>query len=1127
MTSQRSIIDEVSLFSAAGSYILGNVTRTAATLSVQQATQTTPADFSRWMRFLSDNEAASKGSPSLCNLQNLPHLDHPSIRKAFHALQQDPCESAYNRILQEVDAKGDTQKKSNQQLEDRPSEAFDIQKEIKSPELSSKTQALRPFRRPDSSGSSRIPTQPLSTATHGTLVLPKQKARSPEYKAPSTIVREDTAPGSLPNAQPLMLPAHSDPGIRTRSMRERSLRASEGTENAASTRCLRGAEDTEDANTDSSTFSLYEDDDGSPVIKGKRKSERGKGKDSVPGSSKKKLKARHDPLHDLSARAAAKANSSRGLASHASSSTTGAGGDICDERSHDGDGTGKEDIIALRRAAKVRLSSFKEHELQDWRHSIINKVQSPAVLYYWDLVEREQRGSHTKYTWRCRCCHTSRSTTDFGNSSNGPGKTSNLTSHIHQMRSANNCPKQQTPLDSTVRPYTQHLTPSDMVDISPGSSSKPDDRQKQRQAALAWMVMTTQPFDATSHPHFRAMVGVSGTSESPGLPENPKSLLHELEILLGSLRVQAIAALKTGIGLFTLQHDVWTTPSRRDAFFALHASWIDDDWNIQTACLAFERLPGDRTGATFAKRIADILDADALWDHWSGIVVSDPIRSSSYVDVLMGGQIAERTRALSTPARERLLPFSIARNTVFCFAHGLNRVVIDALRMVGAHTIMAKKHEEKVLRLPGRTNPTACTKRTLTQLQDAFNKEYLDLQVQVDQLFTESSGPLERSDEDATPDEAARIAVGNVIERYQESPFCHSPGAIIPRLQEWLCEIAACPTQRAHLQELISVGNSGQTGGQHDQPPDLRSAVPWTTFLHELRKCLEIKPALETLPNTCGNSHDPAANRFSNEEWGALKALCGVLERAEAILLDLDSAQNSVADTLFFHNVLESSLQTQLDLLATAAEDSPTHTIRQAMEAMRHRLQGYRADLVKSEIFVGAALIHPQRRGEQHSATTTEQTTAQLLHNLSGRFYGREHTVLVSPPVPCISRSNEAVPEASQDSAEPSSPTVDASREEVQLYLSDRLPWANTFGPETTTGALAWWKQYAHHFPQLSILARTLLAIPASTAVTEHAFAQTLFFCPTKHHLGADSIPMLTASALHMLNGVKHTSETP
>ncbi|KAK0520116.1 hypothetical protein OC834_007155 [Tilletia horrida] len=158
-----------------------------------------------------------------------------------------------------------------------------------------------------------------------------------------------------------------------------------------------------------------------------------------------------------------------------------------------------------------------------------------------------------------------------------------------------------------------------------------------------------------------------------------------------TLHAQAIAAIRKTPGRFTLQHDAWTTPSGREAFLAVYATWIDDAFQHRFTCPTFERLGMDHNGATFAGHLAGMLDAHKIWT--SGRASSSRSSDAAEVNVrairFLAWEVQDEKRSLPDEVREYLLPFTIADNVVLCLAHGLNRTVVDGLAAAGAHVTMA------------------------------------------------------------------------------------------------------------------------------------------------------------------------------------------------------------------------------------------------------------------------------------------------------------------------------------------------------------------------------------------------------------------------------------------------------
>ncbi|CAD6891735.1 unnamed protein product, partial [Tilletia caries] len=374
--------------------------------------------------------------------------------------------------------------------------------------------------------------------------------------------------------------------------------------------------------------------------------------------------------------------------------------DECERR-----GFGAEETRKARAEAKDRQKDVvraKNGRIQDWRYPALNEVQSITVLKYFDPVSKLEPspGFIKSITWKCRCCHRTFTA--------APGITTNLLGHLNAKPGRGPCPDRDNPLTKGVEPWIPSWAKDDESARVPEPAKGRDldamsqrsfmskwtkqvrrsaletQTANQRRATLVWIVMTSQPFTAARNQHFRRMMARANTAVGESALKSARTIGRDLDKMHSSLFTQAIEAIKTANTKFSIQHDGWTTRNRRAAFLAVHASWIDGNFVRREACIAFNQLGADHTGATFAAHIVSILKENKLWDHWSGVIVSDAaesnIRASRFIQLEVDSEIGS-----VVPMRHKIVD-----SLVLCFAHGLNRAVLDGTAAAGAELAMVE-----------------------------------------------------------------------------------------------------------------------------------------------------------------------------------------------------------------------------------------------------------------------------------------------------------------------------------------------------------------------------------------------------------------------------------------------------
>ncbi|KAE8242117.1 hypothetical protein A4X06_0g7222 [Tilletia controversa] len=139
---------------------------------------------------------------------------------------------------------------------------------------------------------------------------------------------------------------------------------------------------------------------------------------------------------------------------------------------------------------------------------------------------------------------------------------------------------------------------------------------------------------------------------------------------------------------------------------------------------------------------------------------------------------------------------------------------------------------------------------------------------------------------------------------------------------------------------------------------------------------------------------------------------------------------------------------------------------------------------------------------------------------MADRFLGKE-SVQPSPKPrnEPTSVSRYGVDIDSDDEDDTTVTVPDPSSSEIDIYLSGRYEWTDDYGPDTTKGALTWWRQHAQFLPRLAKLAQILLTVPSTTAIAERGFSHAGIFCSPRRNLGANSITMLTTCKLLTQSG--------
>ncbi|KAK0520610.1 hypothetical protein OC835_007151 [Tilletia horrida] len=181
--------------------------------------------------------------------------------------------------------------------------------------------------------------------------------------------------------------------------------------------------------------------------------------------------------------------------------------------------------------------------------------------------------------------------------------------------------------------------------------------------------------------------------------------------------------------------------------------------------------------------------------------------------------------------------------------------------------------------------------------------------------------------------------------------------------------------------------------------------------------------------------------------------------------MDVQRVQCSVAEVLLFHFILKSSIRFQLSQLGSLSENDPAYGVVLAMKAMQTKIEKYRSKAVLNNTIVVATALHPAARDWLPKRYPEIKDVQTLMREYANRYVGKK------------AGPEENDPNSDAEQVQPN--------DEVDLYFSDRYVWDDTTdGPTSTEQALRWWKRHRDVLPRLAQLAATMLAIPASTAIT-------------------------------------------
>ncbi|KAK0524439.1 hypothetical protein OC835_005922 [Tilletia horrida] len=1089
-----------------------------------------PTVDARWQRFFGENvQAVLKKDANLYNWTVMPECEHEGTQKAMDSVKKNPSWEEYRRIYKELTTLSQSQ---STQASAAPRSALQV------PGRSSGTSGLLV---PGSSLGQELPAPRRS----GRTLSPSARLRGYAVERNTSSHRRDAPQDDGHDSDQ----EEEDDDDSEEDNYEPPSNAQALKSRGRKRRASRSEQDEEDEEEDE------DEDDVEGLVGDTRRGRTTKRFRATQKESQQFTEARgRQSVNTANSRVSARA---RALNS-GTSSATAIDVDALTEQFDKEDaaayrGKGGEDTRALRDEAKARLPPLDPKESAEWRATVINNLSSKYVLYYFDLLRRFQdRKNKLHYIWICRCCKS-----EFNPQA---GQNSNLIAHIKGTQSRGTCPDRFQPQVRGVKPYNEfEPQPAEIAEAGSGPAGPVvhKSHRGEHQAMSSWR---NQPFTAPTNPYFAAMLHAANPAAALDSIRSPRTIGRDLDDMYTSLFGQAIAAIKAGPGKFSLQHDVWTTPSGRDAFFAVHANWIDSDFCARTACIGFEQLGMDHTGAVFAGHLAGILDATGLWSKWSGLVVCDAAESNVRAARFLGHEINDPKHKIPDAAHKFLQDFSVYDNVILCFAHGLNRAVVDAAKAAGAHVTMLDKDADKIIRPTIMIDGTAvggdlrawqeletdkAGEKVTAALLNEVEAEYNEIDNDVAMLLDnpemeegEDSRGGEEEDSGAARDRAgdqdeAAAAVNGIVADYTADDGVAPASSASERLHKCLVKIRASTKAIKHFEQMIKQAYPEEVNGR--TLPALRNDTRWNSFLRELRGCVKVQKAFTQLINS-DDTETWTPFKLTANEWKAMERLCTSLECAETITMDVQRLQCSVAEVLLFHFILKSSLRSQLQKLVSIPVTDPAYAVVKAMNAMEIKIAKYRDKALLNETIVVATALHPSSREWLPKRYPELKETQKLVRQFLDRYVGQQALSPrpVARPTTIDERYRkfmdvEDVDDMDDDDANagatdaltPSAPSID----EVSMYFSDRFIWDDVAdGPNNTEQALKWWKRHKEVLPRLTELVLTMFAIPASTAISERGFSLAGVFCSPRRNLGPKSIQQLTTSKMLIQGGFDASS---
>ncbi|KAE8227940.1 hypothetical protein CF326_g7145 [Tilletia indica] len=306
--------------------------------------------------------------------------------------------------------------------------------------------------------------------------------------------------------------------------------------------------------------------------------------------------------------------------------------------------------------------------------------------------------------------------------------------------------------------------------------------------------------------------------------------------------------------------------------------------------------------------------------------------------------------------------------------------------------------------------------------------------------------------------------------------------------------------------------------------PPKPNATRWNSHFAMIRGALKIREAIDAHCRAYIGVKGEKLGSYllTDTEWEMLKQLRPVLKLALAATKDMEQAQGTLYKVLDHHASLRDKIKAQVRIVETDddLDVETTAALLKFFAAMEDKLRKYRNMALRNKITLVAALLDPSNRMDlfELSYPAYTEEAEQALRDAMKELLGDEEGRQQSPPQGAASSTSSkmtALQEAKmlrmQQTEGGPRRRKDDQPDEIARYLNtNNCAWRDS--DETP---YKWWRDNAKEFPNLSKLARIVLAIPGTSSSVERVFSQASLFSTSKRQ-------SLSSKALSELVSTKH-----
>ncbi|KAE8217993.1 hypothetical protein CF319_g8042 [Tilletia indica] len=282
--------------------------------------------------------------------------------------------------------------------------------------------------------------------------------------------------------------------------------------------------------------------------------------------------------------------------------------------------------------------------------------------------------------------------------------------------------------------------------------------------------------------------------------------------------------------------------------------------------------------------------------------------------------------------------------------------------------------------------------------------------------------------------------------------------------------------------------------------PPKPNKTRWNSHYAMIRAALKIREAIDAHCRASIGVRGEKIGKYllTDVQWRQLNVLEPTLRLAGAVTKKMEKSEGTLYAVLDHHASLRDDIARHIRTTSKDAslDDQTKAEVIKFLNAVEAKLRNYRDIALKNRTVLAATLLHPDNRklfklSYPKYRIKAEEAVRSLLIELVD-ITSKEPPPALQPAAtstknverlsPCSAararREQEAAAEETEDEVE--------DDDEVTKYLNPEIcPWRATDGTP-----YKWWRDNEALFPNVSKLARIILAIPGSSSAVERVFSQ-------------------------------------